>query len=305
MARSKEYRSNVWIDWCPGCGNFGIISALYRALSEMGLDRRKVVLVSGIGCSGKTPHYVNVSGVHTIHGRPIPFAIGIKLSNLDLKVIVHGGDGDLLGIGSGHFVSLGRRNSDITVIMHDNGVYGLTKGQASPTLSKGIKTKGLARPNLQDPINPVALALTSGYTFVARGYAMRTDHLKELIKEAVKHKGSSFIDVLQPCVTYNDVNTVEFYDMRVYLLNEEEDWDPSEVELTEAFEKSLEWGERIPIGVFYKRRRKTFEERIGEQIPKYLEAPPSKEKITINGKPIIDREQFRRIFSRNIVRVLD
>ncbi|MBP1358319.1 MAG: 2-oxoacid:ferredoxin oxidoreductase subunit beta [Sulfolobus sp.] len=283
-----------WNDWCPGCGNFGILNAEQQALMELGLDPKSVVLVSGIGCSGKIPHFMRipVSGVHTLHGRAIAFASGIKLSNPELTVIVNGGDGDLLGIGAGHFVAAGRRNIDMVVILHDNGVYGLTKGQASPTLKRGEKTKSLPKPNIMDAINPIFLAISSGYTFVARGYAYDVKHLKELIKSAIKHKGLAFIDVLQPCPTYNDINTKEWYDKRIYKLETLPDWDPivkkqEEVEekIKKAIDKSFEWGERIPIGIFYVNENvPTYEERIKSNSPTYLEYPPSKQIIEKDGK---------------------
>ncbi len=280
-----QYKTPLWIDWCPGCGDFGILSSLQMALAELNLDPYKTVLFSGIGCSGKIPHYVNVNGIHTLHGRAIPYATGLKLANPNLEVIVEGGDGDMLGIGAGHLVAAGRRNVDITIIIHDNGVYGLTKGQASPTLKRGIKTKSLATPNIYDGINPLVLALSVGFTFVARGYAYDTKHLKELIKAGIQHKGAALIDVLQPCPTYNDINTKEWYQPRVYKLEDDKNWDPvvrepteSEVsrKLTNAFMKAMEWGERIPIGVFYKNEFiPTFEDRIAERIPFYRQLPPA------------------------------
>lgn len=280
-----QYKTPLWIDWCPGCGDFGILSALQMALAELNLDPYKTVLFSGIGCSGKTPHYVNVNGIHTLHGRAIPYATGLKLANPNLEVIVEGGDGDMLGIGAGHLVATGRRNVDITIIIHDNGVYGLTKGQASPTLKRGIKTKALATPNIYDSINPLVLALSVGFTFVARGYAYDTKHLKELIKAGIQHKGAALIDVLQPCPTYNDINTKEWYQPRVYKLEDDKNWDPivkepSEDEvsrkLMNAIAKALEWGERIPIGIFYKNEFvPTFEDRISERIPFYRQLPPA------------------------------
>ncbi|MET1127702.1 MAG: 2-oxoacid:ferredoxin oxidoreductase subunit beta, partial [Thermoproteota archaeon] len=247
----SSFRTDLWVDWCPGCGDFGILAALQSALASLNLKPWEVAIVSGIGCSGKTPHYIYANGVHTLHGRAIPFATGLKLANPNLTVIVTGGDGDLLGIGAGHFVALGRRNVDITVIIHDNQVYGLTKGQASPTLPSGVKTKALPKPNIQDAVNPLALALASGYTFVARGYAMDAKHLAWLIAEAVKHPGAAVIDVLQPCVTYNDVYTAQWYRSRVYKLEEEEGWDPvvrdpseREEKLSRALAKAFEWGDR-------------------------------------------------------------
>mgnify|MGYP001772498626 CR=1 FL=1 len=284
----------VWNDWCPGCGNFGIINAEAQAITELGLDTNKVVIVSGIGCSAKVPHYIRVpvSGVHSLHGRAIPIATGIKLANPELTVIVNGGDGDLLGIGAGHFVAAGRRNIDIVVIIHDNGVYGLTKGQAAPTLRRGEKPKSLARPNINDAVNPIALAVSSGYTFVARGYAYDVKHLKELMKAAIKHKGLAVIDVLQPCPTYNDINTKEWYDKRIYKLDTLPDWDPvvrkpEEVndKIKKAIDKSLEWGDKIPIGIFYVNETvPSYEERISSISPAYIENPPAKQIIEKEGK---------------------
>ena len=307
-----DYRSDVWNDWCPGCGNFGIVAAIYQALAETGADPKSTVIVSGIGCSGKTPHFVRVNGVHTLHGRAIPFATGIKLANPKLNVIVSGGDGDLLGIGAGHFVALGRRNLDIVVIMHDNQVYGLTKGQASPTLPRDVQTKALPKPNIQDSVNPVALAIASGYTFVARGYSAKVKHLKDLIKAAMEHRGAAFIDVLQPCVTYNDVYTYDYYDRRVYQL-EEEGWDPevrdesgAAAKASEAFAKAFEWGDRIPIGVFYRNPFvPSFEERLTRRLPNYLKAPPAEQAIDRGGAPVMDGAAFRRAFSEYIVEVAE
>lgn len=305
-----KYKSEVWVDWCPGCGNFGILLALYKAFSELNLNPDKTIIVSGIGCSGKMPYFVNVSGVYSLHGRAIPFATGIKLANPELTVIIHGGDGDLLGIGTGHFVALGRRNIDVTVIMHNNGVYGLTKGQASPTLPRGLKTKALFKPNLQDSLNPVALALVSGYTFVARGYAMQHEHLKEIIKNAIIHKGSAFVEVLQPCVTYNDIYTAQFYSKRVYTL-ESEGWNPIVNDLNEAHEKllssikkALEVNDKIPIGVFYKNPyASTFEERLEKEMKDYKNFPPAKQSISINEEAIINDETFKKLFQNYIVKV--
>jgi 2-oxoglutarate ferredoxin oxidoreductase subunit beta len=165
--KMSDYRTDVFVDWCPGCGDFGILSAIHMALAELGIEPHRAVLDSGIGCSGKVPHFVNAYGVHTLHGRTLPFATGIKLANPDLEVIAVGGDGDGLGIGVGHFVNTGRRNIDMTYIIHDNGVYGLTKGQASPTLKLGLRTKSLPKPNINEGINPIALASAAGYTFIA------------------------------------------------------------------------------------------------------------------------------------------
>jgi len=311
MARRLDYKTDVWVDWCPGCGDYGILTALRGALADLGLEPWQVAVVSGIGCSGKTPHFVYANGVHTLHGRAIPFATGLKLARPDLTVIVHGGDGDLLGIGAGHYVALGRRNLDITVVIHDNQVYGLTKGQASPTLPAGAKTKSLPKPNLQDPVNPLLLALASGYTFVARAYALDIAHLRRILVEAVRHKGAAVVDVLQPCVTYNDLYTPQWYKERIYKLDEQPGWDPTvrdpaerPEKLARAEEKAREWGDRIPIGVLYRdTTRDTIIDRLSHRLTSYPQKPPATSLIEQDGKPIVGEDELRRIFSEYIIPV--
>lgn len=310
MAHNLNYRTNVWIDWCPGCGNFGILAALLNALEELKIEHHNIALVTGIGCSGKIAHFVKANGIHTLHGRAIPFAMGLKLANPELNVIVHGGDGDLLGIGAGHFVALGRRNLDIVVIMHNNGVYGLTKGQASPTLPFKVKTKSIPYPNEQGAVNPVLLALASGYTFVARGYAFDGNHLKGIIKQAIEHKGSAFIEVLQPCVTFNDIYTAEFYRNAIYKLDDSREWDPNvnapenaDEKLILAMRKALEWGKKIPIGIFYSNPHvPTFEARISERLGGiYPKLNPANSKIEEKGKSIIDERAFEELFGDMLI----
>ncbi|MCE4610426.1 MAG: 2-oxoacid:ferredoxin oxidoreductase subunit beta [Desulfurococcales archaeon] len=295
MARSwLEYKAPAWVQWCPGCGDFGILNAIYRAVAELDIPPERLVVVGGIGCSGRTTFYVKGSNAHALHGRAIPMATGIKLARPELTVIVAGGDGDLLGIGGGHFVALGRRNVDITVILFDNAVYGLTKGQAAPTLPAWIKTKALTSPNIHDNVNPVLLAFSAGYTFVARGYAYHTSQLKELIKTAVRHKGASFIDVLQPCPTYNNVMTNKWYEERIYYVGE--DYDPIirtredfKEKLPAIMEKLLEFGDRIPLGILYWDQTKdSFEERLEKIMPGYMQAPPGTRRISVDGRPIVD-----------------
>jgi len=239
----------------------------------------------------------------------LTFAQGGKLANPDMTVVAVGGDGDGLGIGAGHFVAAGRRNVDMTYIIFDNGVYGLTKGQASPTLKLGEKTKSLPSPNTNYNVNPIGLAVASGFTFVARGYSYDVRHLKDLIIKAVRHKGLSFLDVLQPCPTYNDINTRDWYagvdlaqesverHSRIYKL-EDTHFDPtvhyeneSEVneKLSQALIKSLEWGNKIPIGIFYQNEIiSEYSTRLTDKIPNYLENPPAKQKISENGLPTTD-----------------
>ena len=203
----SDLKTTAHNDWCPGCGDFGILNAVQMALAEMNVNPSSTVVVSGVGCSSKAPHFIKTYGVHTLHGRSLPFATGIKLANPNLEVIVEGGDGDGMGIGAGHFVNSGRRNVDMLYIIHDNDVYGLTKGLASPTMGLGMKTKALPLPNINQGVNPLMLAIASGYTWVARGYSYDVRHLKDLIIKGVRHKGFAFLDVLQPCPTYNDVLT--------------------------------------------------------------------------------------------------
>ena len=197
----SDLKTTAHNDWCPGCGDFGILNAVQMALTEMNVDPSRTVVVSGVGCSSKAPHFIKTYGVHTLHGRALPFAAGIKLANPNLEVVIEGGDGDGLGIGAGHFVNAGRRNLDMLYIVHDNEVYGLTKGQAAPTMKLGMKTKSLPLPNINQGINPIMLAIASGYTFVARGYSYDVRHLKDLIIKGIRHRGFAFLDVLQPCPT--------------------------------------------------------------------------------------------------------
>ncbi len=284
----NDYKTPVHINWCPSCGDFGITNAIQRALAQLQIPPHMVAVFSGIGCSGKTPHYINAYGFHTLHGRVLPNATGAKLANRDLTVIAVGGDGDGFGIGAGYFVNSGRRNVDFTYIVFNNGVYGLTKGQGAPTLARGVRTKSMPEPAIQDNLNPIALAIGSGYTFVGRGYALDPKGLSELIVQAIQHKGSAFLDVLQTCPTYNDVMTKTWLEElvhdrpRMYRL-EDEGYDgvvsdpsnASEIiaKKVQAIEKSYEWGDRIPTGVFYAARLRTYEEELETRLPDYATTP--------------------------------
>ncbi|MDO8563306.1 MAG: thiamine pyrophosphate-dependent enzyme, partial [Candidatus Limnocylindria bacterium] len=193
------------------CGDFGILTSIQMAFAQLNLDPDKVAVFSGIGCSGKTPHYVNAYGFHTLHGRVLPTATGGALANSGVTVVALGGDGDGYGIGAGYFVAAGRRNVDMTYLVHTNNVYGLTKGQAAPTLSKGLRTKSMPEASIQDGINPIAMAVAAGYTFIARGYALEPKYTAQLIAKAIQHRGTALVDVLQTCPTYNDLYTKEWY----------------------------------------------------------------------------------------------
>jgi len=253
----KDLETGATITWCPGCGNFGILQAFKEALIELGLRREQVVIVSGIGCHGKICNYVNVNSFHVIHGRVLPVLTGIKISNPNLIAVGFAGDGDAYSIGLGHLPHTIRRNIDLTYIVHNNMVFGLTTGQTTPTSPLGFKTRSTPFGSPEEPINPLTLALTSGATFVARGFPGKLLHLKSLIKQAIQHRGFAFIDILQPCVAFN--NTWRFYNERVYEL-EKEGHDPSDWDA--AYKKALEWGDRIPIGLFYKEERPTLIDRI-------------------------------------------
>jgi 2-oxoglutarate ferredoxin oxidoreductase subunit beta len=241
--------------WCPGCGNFGILNSVKQALIQLGLTREEVVAVTGIGCHGKITDYINVNGIHTIHGRVLPVATAIKLANHELTVLGFAGDGDAFNIGMGHFPHTARRNINLTYIIHNNLIYGLTTGQTSPTSKKGYKSKTTPRGSFEIAINPLTQALTSDASFVSRLYVGEMKHMIEVLKQAIKHDGFAFVDILQPCISWNRINTYDFYKNRTYIL-EEESHDTSNFKA--AYEKALEWGERIPIGIFYKEDRPAY-----------------------------------------------
>ena len=294
----KDFKADLHNDWCPGCGDFGILTGVQMALAQLNLDPDKVACFSGIGCSGKTPHYIKTYGFHTLHGRVLPSATGGRLANSDITVLAMGGDGDGYGIGAGYFVNSGRRNLNFTYIVHNNNVYGLTKGQASPTLSKGKKTKSMPEQAIQDGINPIAMAVAAGYTFIARAYALEPKYLAGIIVKAIQHPGSSLVDVLQTCPTYNDLYTKEWYEgadlpekrSRLYKL-EEQGYDgvvkdPSDkqeiiAKKAAAVARSYE-SEPIPTGIYYQCVLPTYEDGVNGRIPALAE------------KPLVDIDTFHR-----------
>ena len=281
-----QLKSEKPIDWCPGCGDFGIVNAIQQAVSELGLVPWKVNFFTGIGCSGKSSQYLQAYGVHTLHGRVLPYALGSKIVNPDNVVLAAGGDGDGYGIGGGHFLHAGRRNVDITYIVFNNEVYGLTKGQASPTLEVGMQPKSLALPHISQSINPLALAIAAGYTFVARSYSFDAKHLKQTIMAAIEHRGISLVDVHQPCPTYNDLHPKEYYSEkvmengtempRVYYLDDTDyngvvadstDAEAVNAKKIEAIERAYKREERIALGVYWKIDMPTYEDRLQSVIP--------------------------------------
>jgi 2-oxoglutarate/2-oxoacid ferredoxin oxidoreductase subunit beta len=246
-----DLKGKVDPDWCPGCGDYGVLAAVQKALVELQIPKHEVVTVSGIGCSSNFPGFIDTYGMHTLHGRSLPVASGMKLANHGMTVLVTGGDGDGFGIGAGHFVHTMRRNLDLTYIVMDNQIYGLTTGQTSPTSRIGMKTKSMPFGNVDAPVNPVSLALSAGATFVARGFSADQKQLTELIKRAIQHKGFSFIDVFSPCITYNHDNTFQWFRPRVKKLEDNPEYDPTN--WLAAMEKALLWGDEIPIGLFFER----------------------------------------------------
>jgi len=241
--------------WCPGCGNYAIWVALKNAVAKLELDPSRVVISYGIGCSGNENNFVGTYAFHSLHGRPVPPANGIKMVNHELTVIAVSGDGDAYGEGGNHFIHACRGNHDITYLVHDNEMYSLTTGQASPTSQKGMPSKSTPEGVLERPLNPIALALTAEATFVARGFSGKEEHLTDLMVKAIQHKGFSLVDILQPCVTFNKLNTFPYFYERVYDL-QKEGYQPNDKE--KAFKKAQEWGERIPIGIFYQEKRPAY-----------------------------------------------
>lgn len=295
----KNYQSDYANDWCAGCGDHGILRALQKALADLGLARDQTAVFGGIGCSGKTPYYLNTCGIHTLHGRVLSFAAGAKLANPALNVIAVGGDGDGLSIGGGHFVNSGRRNLDMLYIMFNNGVYGLTKGQPAPTLRIGERTKSMAHSNIQGYVNPVALALVSGYTWIGRGYAYDVPALSVLISAAIQHPGMAFLDVLQPCPKYNDLHTKDWYAGKLYSLQEDgyqalisADTDVAMIQqvYNQAMARAQECEERIAVGVFlHDVSRPDFQTQLQAMQAAYGDSPPCRQPVTdANGRSMVD-----------------
>ncbi len=257
MVTVKDYTSDVPNAWCPGCGNFGILQAVKKALVDLNLEPQQILFVSGIGQAPKLPHYTKGNVFNGLHGRTLPAATGAKIANNHLIVIGIDGDGGAYGEGIQHLLATARRNIDITYLVHNNQVYGLTKGQASPTSDLGFITKTTPL-GAGQPLNPLMLALASDASFIARGFSGEIDHLAGLIKAAIKHRGFALIDILQNCVSFNRVNTFQWYKQRVYKL--EESYDPADK--TAAIKKAQEWGDRIPLGIIFKQERPVYEDTL-------------------------------------------
>ena len=284
MADVKELATKHTPTWCPGCGDFGILTAVKFAIAEVGLDPDNTVIVSGIGCGSKLPHFVKTYGFESLHGRALPCATGIKLANKNLNVIVITGDGDGLGIGANHFMHTMRRNFNITHVIQDNRIYGLTKGQYSPTTPKGRITPTSPHGALEEPVNPESWAIVAGATYVARGFALDNLQLRRLIADGIRHKGYALIDAFQLCPTYNKENSMQWYKEHIYKL-EESGHNPKDK--MAALAKALEAGDKLATGLFYVEEGKPVYE---EQLPQMKEKALVHHDISkIDVKPFLER----------------
>ncbi len=269
MVTVADYNGSVKPDWCPACGNFAQLSAIKSALADLKIEPHNVAVASGIGCSSNLPEFINAYGFHGIHGRALPVASGIKWANPKLTVIAYGGDGDGFFEGTQHLYHTAKRNLDITYIVSDNQIFGLTTGQASPTSEMGLKSKTTPDGNIEKPVNPLLFTLSAGATFVARAFSGDPRHLQEVIKQGIAHRGFSFIDVFSPCVSFNKTNTYDYFRKRVYQYTAEDLSD-----FNKAFAAAHEYGDKIPIGIFYKKDE-----------PVYDDFDP-----VIANKPLIDQK---------------
>ncbi|MDA2935410.1 2-oxoacid:ferredoxin oxidoreductase subunit beta [Acidobacteria bacterium AH-259-D05] len=284
--KPKDFKGQVDPDWCPGCGDFGVLKALQKACAELELRPHEIVTVSGIGCSSNLPGYFNSYGMHTLHGRPLAVATGVKMANHELTVIATGGDGDGYGIGGNHFVHTARRNVDLTYVVMNNQIYGLTTGQVSPTSCLEMKTKSTPFGSVELPVNPITSAIMNGATFVARGYSGDGKHLTELMKKAIQHKGFALVDVFSPCVTFNHDNDYKFFKPRIKKL-EDEGHDPSDWKA--ACEKGMVWGDSIYIGLFLQKEQSS----LGNMEPILEEGGP------LAYRPLgLTQEQAQRIIKK-------
>jgi 2-oxoglutarate ferredoxin oxidoreductase subunit beta len=268
----SKFKSKIAPDWCPGCGDFGVLNALQKACAMARLDPKDVLCVSGIGCSSNLPGFFGSYGMHTLHGRSVAVAQGAKLGNPNLTVIITGGDGDGYGIGIGHFIHAMRRNINVTYIVMNNQIYGLTTGQCSPTTTFGTQTKSTPEGSIETPLNPIQLALVSGATFVGRGFSGAQDQLSSTMAKAIEHKGFSLVDVFSPCVTYNKVNTYPWFRERVYNL-QDENHDVSNWNV--AMERAKDMERRIATGIFYDVDAPTYE----DLEPAYKFGSPANQKL--------------------------
>lgn len=286
MATFKDFRNNVKPNWCPGCGDFSVQAAIQKAAANVGLEPEEVALITGIGCSGRLSGYVNSYGVHSIHGRSLPLAQGVKMANKDLTVIASGGDGDGFAIGMGHTIHALRRNMDMTYIVMDNQIYGLTKGQTSPSSAKGFVTKSTPKGNIEQNVAPLELAISSGATFVAQSFSSDIKELTNIIEEAINHKGFSFVNVFSPCVTYNKINTYDWFKENLTKLADIEDYDNSNK--AQAMQTVLDT-ESMITGIIYQDKETPSYE---SQIEQFDEKPLVKKSLKL------EKNQFDELVSQ-------
>ena len=275
MATFKDFRNNVKPNWCPGCGDFSVQAAIQKAAANIGLEPEEVAIITGIGCSGRLSGYINAYGVHGIHGRALPLAQGVKMANRDLTVIASGGDGDGYAIGMGHTIHALRRNMNMTYVIMDNQIYGLTKGQTSPSSAPGFVTKSTPKGNIEKNVAPLELALSSGATFVAQGFSSDIKNLTKLLEDAINHDGFSFVNVFSPCVTYNKVNTYDWFKEHLTNIDDIEDYDASDKE--KAMANVLKYGSLLKGIVYQDTETPSYESQI-EQLD---ETPLAKKDIHI------------------------
>ncbi|USK86657.1 2-oxoacid:ferredoxin oxidoreductase subunit beta [Peribacillus asahii] len=276
MATFKDFRNNVKPNWCPGCGDFSVQAAIQRASANVGLEPDNLAVISGIGCSGRISGYIKSYGFHGIHGRSLPIAQGVKMANRDLTVIASGGDGDGFAIGMGHTIHAIRRNIDITYIVMDNQIYGLTKGQTSPRSATGFKTKSTPEGSIEQAVSPMELALSAGATFVAQSFSTDLKDLTAMIEAGLNHKGFSFINVFSPCVTYNKINTYDWFKEHLTKLNTIEGYDSSNKELAM---QTLMQHDSLVTGIIY---QDTSRPSYQELVPGYAEEPLTKADLTLD-----------------------
>ncbi|MCG3398719.1 2-oxoacid:ferredoxin oxidoreductase subunit beta [Staphylococcus massiliensis] len=282
MATFKDFRNNVKPNWCPGCGDFSVQAAIQKAAANVGLEPDEVALITGIGCSGRLSGYINAYGVHAIHGRALPLAQGVKMANRELTVIASGGDGDGYAIGMGHTIHALRRNMNMTYIVMDNQIYGLTKGQTSPSSAPGFVTKTTPKGNIEKNIAPLELALSSGATFVAQGFSSDIKGLTKMIEDAINHDGFSFVNVFSPCVTYNKVNTYDWFKENLTSIDDIENYDPSDKQ--KAVQTVLDYDSLIKGIVYQDTETPSYE----SQIDTFSEEPLAKQDIKLDENQFND-----------------
>jgi 2-oxoglutarate ferredoxin oxidoreductase subunit beta len=263
----KDFRTDLKSVWCPGCGDFGVLTSLTKALADLGLAREQTVVISGIGCSSRLPGYVETYGFNTIHGRALPIATGVKAANPSLEVVVVGGDGDAFAIGAGHFPHACRRNPDLAYIVMDNGIYGLTKGQASPTSPQGLKGKATPEGTFEPPLEPLKLALAMGCTWIGQGFSGQPKELTDLMVRAIRHRGFALLNVFSPCVVFRGRDQYDI--LREHAAPLPPDWNPRD--RVAAFRLLEEKTIPLPLGVLYEEERPTFEEGLQELVRRATE----------------------------------